>query len=137
MSTITSYIKSAIMAGKQYSYTIVALWWLSNQSRGKYFSITIFLYSLLQSTISQTYLKLTLSEIQSVKQTMPYELKQHHLIKIRLDTFFLILLFLVLRLATLPTAPSSSIAEVHIYERVSRNHGAALSSLELTTLEEV
>ena len=68
---------------------------------------------------------------------MPYELKQHHLIEIRLDTFFLILLFLVLRLATLPTAPSSSIAEVHIYERVSRNHGAALSSLELTTLEEV
>lgn len=59
------------------------------------------------------------------------------LIKIRLDTFFLILLFLVLRLATLPTAPSSSIAEVHIYEGVSRNHGAALSSLELTTLEEV
>ena len=136
MSTITSYVKSAIMAGKQYSYTIVTLWWLSNQSRGKYFSITIFLYRV-QSTISQTYLKLTLSEIQSVKQTMPYELKQHHLIKIRLDTFFLILLFLVLRLATLPTAPSSSIAEVHIYERVSRNHGAALSSLELTTLEEV
>ena len=45
MSTITSYIKSAIMAGKQYSYTIVASWWLSNQSRGKYFSITVFLYS--------------------------------------------------------------------------------------------
>lgn len=68
---------------------------------------------------------------------MPYELKQHHLIKIRLDTFFVILLFLVLRLATLPTAPSSSIAEVHIYDRVSKNHGAALGCSELTTLEEV
>lgn len=87
--------------------------------------------------ISQTYLKLTLSEIQSVKQTMSYELKQHHLIKIRLDTFFIILLFLVLRLVTLPTAPSSSIVEVHIYERVSKNHGAALGCSELTTLEEV